>query len=75
MHSNTSLEQNRQVKPPKKVWQKPDFQILDTDNIHTGTHHNVHEASFNPGGGVPIAMPHYTAWTTRGRVPKAHYYS
>lgn len=29
----------------KKVWQKPEFQILDTNNIHTKHYTHIHEGT------------------------------
>ena len=43
---NSPAQQHQDVKPLKKVWQKPDFQILATDDINTGkAHPSVNEAT------------------------------
>ena len=72
-----SLDQNEQpvTTPLKKVWQKPDFYILDTANVNGGSRTAVNEASFNSAGFVTVGKPKHGAWTGNGSDSRKYYIS
>lgn len=57
---------------PKKVWTKPDFEILDSNNVQTGGNPNVHEKSFFSNYALKGSAPRAGAWQG---IPKAYYVS
>ena len=72
-----SNNQQPENKPAKKFWQKPDFYILDSDNVNGAADPGVYEGSFAPNGlNVPNSKgAHYVFWINNGNRSRAYYYS
>ena len=72
MQSNDEKPEN---KPAKKAWQKPDFYIIDSNEINTGGNPGVLEKSFTAGGNINGMAPRFPFWYLHGQNPKAFYSS
>ncbi len=68
--------QNNEDSLAKKFWQKPDFYILDSNDINNGGSPGVHENSFTAGGNnVNGAAPKFLFWYANAQRARGAYYS
>jgi len=61
-----TADKKKETPKTKKVWQKPDFVILDSNDVNAKNQADVREATGVPGAslGAPgfFSTPHHNVW-------------